>query len=71
MQYLRPSFFALVLGGLTIGLSLILFMLSAEKLNMSQVTQMVLLFSIAFSLHGLLHFVYELHYNLNPLAKIA
>lgn len=71
MLYLRPSFLALVLGGLTIGLAVVLFILSAEKLNMSQVTQMVLLFSIAFSLHGLLHFVYELHYKMNPLAKIA
>lgn len=71
MNYQRPSFFALILSGLTIGIALILFIISSETLNMSQVCQMILLFSIAISLHGLLHFMYEHHYRFNPLAKMA
>lgn len=71
MTYQRPSFIALILSGLTIGIALILFMISSDKLNMSQVSQMVLLFSIAVSLHGLLHFMYEHHYRFNPLTKMA
>jgi hypothetical protein len=71
MNYQRPSFFALILSGLTIGIALILFIISSETLNMSQVCQMILLFSIAISLHGLLHFMYEHHFRFNPLAKMA
>lgn len=71
MTYQRPSFFALILSGLTLGIALVLFILSSETLNKAQVCQMVLLFSIAISLHGLLHFMYEHHYKFNPLAKMA
>lgn len=68
MTLRRPSFFALILSGLTIGVSLVLFMLSSEKLEMAQVAQMVLLFSIAISLHGLLHYMYEHYDKFNPLS---
>jgi len=68
---LKPSFFALVFSGLSIGIALILFSINYEKINVETIIRIVLLFSIAIGIHGLLHFVYELHYGFNPLRKIA
>lgn len=62
-----PSFFALVLGGLTIGLALILALLN-QPLPIIGTT---LLFSIAISGHGILHHIYERFHEFNPLEKIA
>lgn len=70
-MFIKPSFFALVFSGLSIGIALILFALSYEKISSETIIRIILLFSIAVGIHGLLHFVYELHYGFNPLTKIA
>lgn len=70
-MFIKPSFFALVFSGLSIGIALILFAMNYEKITPETIIRIVLLFSIAIGIHGLLHFVYELHYGFNPLTKIA
>ncbi len=70
-MFIKPSFFALVFSGLSIGIALILFAMNYEKINPQTIIRIILLFSIAIGIHGLLHFVYELHYGFNPLTKIA
>jgi hypothetical protein len=64
---MHPSFFALVFGGLTIAIALILLLLKKS----TAIITITLLFSIAISGHGMLHHIYERYYEFNPLEKIA
>jgi len=68
--YKTPSFWGHVLNGVLLMIA-ILFMYSnyTEITNSSsfQMTILILLFSIAFGLHGLLHLGMEKEYDYNPL----
>jgi len=64
MSLLKPSFFALIFSGLTIGIALILLFMYNKQVNATT----ILLLSIAIAAHGMLHFVYERYYGFNPLA---
>jgi hypothetical protein len=68
--YKTPSFWGHVLNGVLLMIA-ILFMYSnyTEISNSSsfQMTILILLFSIAFGLHGLLHLGMEKEYDYNPL----
>lgn len=63
---MRPSFLGLAIGGILIGVALVILLL--KKPNIRLVVIMLLL-SIAISVHSVLHFGEELIYGWNPLKK--
>jgi len=67
MKLLKPSFFALIFSGLTIGIALILLYINYK--NQVNATS-ILLLSIAIAAHGMLHFLYEHYYGFNPLVRV-
>ncbi len=61
---MRPSFLGLAFGGILIGVALVLLLLN--KPNTRLIT-IILLLSIAVSVHSILHFGEEVVYGWNPL----
>ncbi len=64
---LTPSFLGLAFGGILIGIALVLLLLN--KLN-TRLIVIILLLSIAVSVHSILHFGEEVVYNYNPLSGL-
>jgi len=64
---LKPSFLALTLSGILNLVALIFFMSNFKYLKSNDVLLSIILFSISFSCHGLLHGHIETQYGWNPL----
>lgn len=62
-----PSFIALGFSGIVLAVALILFAMNADKMNIGKMVEIVVLVSIAVGIHGILHFLYEIRYEFNPL----
>ena len=63
----RPSFFALLISGLLIFVTLFILVNQEIKLEGFNLLVFLLLLSSAIALHGQLHMQAEIHYNYNPL----
>ncbi len=50
-----PDIMSLVLGGITIFIAIVLVIINYRKMKINEWIYIVLLFSIAFSVHGLVH----------------
>jgi hypothetical protein len=61
MIYSKPSFYAYLFNGILLFIAFLL------ALNNSKQTVLVLAFSIAIGIHGLMHLGLEVFYNYNPL----
>jgi hypothetical protein len=66
-KLLSPSFLALGVGGLLVFVAVVLLFLAFQGLNSFQIIVIVLLLSVAISVHGNLHERYEERFNWNPL----
>lgn len=55
------SFLALIVGGLTILTSIVVFIVNYKQLDIRTILLFTILLSIAISVHGLVHYVYEHH----------
>lgn len=64
---MKVSFVALIVSGLLNLIALIMLFNNYGKLEINQLLMIVLLFSIAISLHGLLHGYAEIYLDYNPL----
>jgi hypothetical protein len=68
----KPSFYSLPITGILLFVSLLLIFQHSSKMGSSMSTyqwvNLLLLFSIAIGIHGLLHLGLEYVYNFNPLA---
>jgi hypothetical protein len=64
---IRPSFLGLFTGGFLMLFSIIIFYNNYKKFNSSQVIMILLLLSIAVSVHSGLHSVEEIYYGWNPI----
>lgn len=65
-----PSFMAMLVGVAFLIASLVLFIINYKKINIAYVIMILVLISIAISLHALLHFANEVYYNFNPIQKL-
>jgi hypothetical protein len=65
---MRVSFVALMVSGILNLTALILLLNNYNKLRISELVMVVLLFSIAVSAHGLFHGYAEIYLDFNPLA---
>ena len=67
----KPSFYSLPVTGILLFVSLLLIFQYSSKVGSSmstyQLVNLLLLFSIAIGVHGLLHLGLEYVYNFNPL----
>ena len=61
---MRPSFLGLAFGGILIGVAAVLLLIG--KTN-TRLIAIILLLSIAISVHSILHFYEEIVYGFNPL----
>lgn len=61
---MRPSFLGLAIGGILIGLAIILLLMKKQDFRLIGI---ILLLSIAVSVHSILHFGEEIVYGWNPL----
>ena len=68
----KPSFYSLPITGILLFVSLLLIFQHSSKMGSSittyQLVNLLLLFSVAIGVHGLLHLGLEYVYNFNPLA---
>jgi hypothetical protein len=64
---LTPSFLGLAFGGILIGVALVLLLLNKPN---TRLVMIVLLLSIAVSVHSILHFGEEIVYSYNPLSGL-
>ncbi len=64
---LTPSFLGLAFGGILIGVALVLLFIGKTNLRLVGI---ILLLSIAVSVHSILHFGEEVVYNYNPLSGL-
>jgi hypothetical protein len=68
----KPSFYSLPITGILLFVSLLLIFQHSLKVGSSmstyQLVNLLLLFSVAIGIHGLLHLGLEYVYNFNPLA---
>ena len=68
----KPSFYSLPITGILLFVSLLLIFQHSSKVGSSmstyQLVNLLLLFSVAIGIHGLLHLGLEYVYNFNPLA---
>jgi hypothetical protein len=64
---MRPSFLSHIINGLLSFIALILYLSNYEKINVENTLFIILLLSIAFGIHGILHHYEELYYDFNPL----
>lgn len=69
---MRPSIIAQGFSGIIICLALIYFLYklnyNKHEFNIPSIITILLLFSIALGIHGLLHINQEIYYDFNPLA---
>jgi hypothetical protein len=67
----KPSFYSLPITGILLFVSLLLIFQHSSKVGSSmstyQLVNLLLLFSLAIGVHGLLHLGLEYVYNFNPL----
>ena len=67
----KPSFYSLPITGILLFVSLLLIFQHSPKVGSSmstyQLVNLLLLFSVAIGIHGLLHLGLEYVYNFNPL----
>jgi hypothetical protein len=71
--YLTPSFYAHIINGLLLFISLIIFYKNYNKISNLEPYKLILLtlfFSIGIGVHGLSHLGLEKNYNYNPIANI-
>jgi hypothetical protein len=71
--YLTPSFYAHIINGLLLFISLIIFYKNYNKISNLEPYKLLLLtlfFSIGIGVHGLSHLGLEKNYNYNPIANI-
>jgi hypothetical protein len=59
---MHRSFVALIVGGLTILTALVLFFVNYKQIDPRTIVLFTILLSIAISVHGLVHYVYEHHH---------
>lgn len=64
---MRPSFLAHIANGFLIFISVILYLSNSAKINIENTLVILLLLSITFGIHGILHHYEEIYYNFNPL----
>jgi len=69
--FTKPSFYSLPITGILLFVSLLLIFQHSSKVGSSmstyQLVNLLLLFSLAIGVHGLLHLGLEYVYNFNPL----
>jgi hypothetical protein len=65
---IKPSFIDLLISGFFIFTALFILIKYYKKINKENLLKIILLFSIAFSVHGLLHANYENFFGWNPLS---
>ncbi len=71
--YLAPSFYGHIINGILLLIGLILLCKNYSniiKLEPYKILCLVLLLSIAFGIHGILHLGLEKNYNFNPLIQL-
>lgn len=61
---MRPSFIGLAFGGILIGVAIVLLLMKKQD---NKLIGIILLLSIAVSVHSILHFGEEIVYGWNPL----
>jgi len=70
--FTKPSFYSLPITGILLFVSLLLIFQHSSKVGSSmstyQLVNLLLLFSVAIGVHGILHLGLEYVYNFNPLA---
>jgi hypothetical protein len=64
---MRPSFITHIINGLLSFIALILYLSNYQKINIENTLIIILLLSIAFGIHGILHHYEEIYYDFNPL----
>lgn len=64
---IKPSFFALALSGILNLVALIFLISNFKYLKSNDILLAIILFSISFSCHGLLHGHIETNYGWNPI----
>ncbi len=65
-----PSFIAMIVGVFVLVLANGLFIRNFKKINIKDNIIILVLVSIAISLHAILHFLNEVYYNFNPIQQI-
>lgn len=64
---MRPSFFAQIINGIFCFVAIVLFFMYYNELSKASIIKILLLISIAFGIHGILHHYEEIYYGFNPL----
>jgi hypothetical protein len=64
---MRPSFLAHIINGTLALIGTILFIVNYKKLDISMIILFILILSIAWGVHGLMHHYEEIYYDFNPL----
>jgi hypothetical protein len=64
---MRPSFLSHIMNGLIILVAIYLYCMNHRNIDMANTLVILLLLSISFGIHGILHHYEEIHYNFNPL----
>jgi asparagine N-glycosylation enzyme membrane subunit Stt3 len=65
-----PSFIAMIVGVFFLVAAILLFFTNLKKINTKDIIIILILISIAISLHAILHFLNEVYYNFNPIQKL-
>jgi disulfide bond formation protein DsbB len=63
----KPSFLAQILNAAFLMAAIYVFAVSYQQLSNSNIIIILLLMSLAFGIHGLMHAVDEIYYGYNPL----
>lgn len=69
MQIL-PSFLGMIVGVFFLVAAVVLFFTNLKKISIKDIIIILILVSIAISLHAILHFLNEIYYNFNPIQKL-
>ena len=64
---MRPSFLGTGINAITATIATVIFLLNYRTMNNVDMIKILLLISIAFGIHALLHHYEEIYYDFNPL----
>ena len=64
---MRPSFIGMGINAILASIAAVLFMMNYRSMDNIDIIKILLLTSIAFGIHALLHHYEEIYYNFNPL----
>lgn len=71
--YISPSFYACILNGLLLLLALFLLYSNyseVKSFDLYKIMMLILIFSLAIGIHGLMHLGLEVYYKYNPLQYV-